>query len=668
MQYSETIRRFSLSLHFQSPRAYRYIRNKFAKRLPAPSTIRKWFSFCNADSSSGICAESMAALCNLADEMKNDGKDLICSLAFDEMHIKSHLEWIHEKKAFSGLITYGERENVNMRLAKQAIVFLITSIELKISLPVAHFFIDNLNAQEKQNMLLDMIRCLWAIGINILTITFDGLITNRSMCEKLGACFQPPNIQPFIEVDNKQILILLDPPHMLKNVRNSFASKGQFLKDGSLIMWRYIERLENKRIKNNFVAHKLTKEHIQWDKNKMNVRLAAQTFSKSVSCALNHLKNERDLLFLHSGATSEFLQIFNDLFDIFNAKHRDSNVTFRQGLSSENSDEIFRFLDIASNYITSLKIGTKKVVDSNVKCGFIGFLTNIETLKIIYSQYVQTGRIKVLLTFYLGQDLLESLFGRIRAMHGRNDNPNPSQFSASFRAVVIHTEITASEFANCKDALNILSIPSTAKPPNSVIQPMEPMEPINNRSNHSEESELDENVPYIELDPENEEPILPQEQFLKYEIHTVAYFAGQIEKKIQNGRFQCEDGICSNIFVSNEKIDGNFFEGNQFSQRPCKSTLTICEIVHKHFTSHSRNSNFNYKTLLSEIQKEVPFNYLFPQTNFTHDIGHKVFFINYIIDEYVRLYATYLAKRVTLDHHKLLERKSLHKKIHEMNL
>lgn len=607
----------------------------------------------------------MTALCNLADEMQNNGKDLICSLAFDEMHIKSHLEWIHEKKAFSGLITYGERENDNMRLAKQAIVFLVTSIELKISLPVAHFFIDSLNAQEKINMLFEIIRCLQTIGVNILTITFDGLVTNRSMCEKIGACFQPPNIRPFIEVDSKKILILLDPPHMLKNVRNSFASRGQFHKDSSLIMWRYIERLENKRIRNNFVAHKLTKEHIQWEKNKMNVRLAAQTLSNSVSCALDHLKNEQDVLFLHSGATSEFLRIFNDLFDIFNAKHCDSTVKFRRGLSTVNAEEIFEFLDIAANYITTLKFGRQKVVDSNIKCGFIGFLTNIETLKIIYSECIRTGKIEVLLTFYLGQDLLESLFGRIRAMHGRNDNPNASQFCASFRAVVINTEITASEFANCKDALNILSIPSTAKPPHSNIQPIQP---INNSTNENEESELYENVPYIEDDPENQESIIPQEQLSKYEIHTVAYFAGQIEKKIQNGRFQCEDGICSSIFVSNEKIDTQFFDGNKFTQRPCKSTLTICEIVHKYFTSHSRNRNFNYKTLLNEIQKLVPFDHLFPQTDFSHDIGHKVFFINYIIDEYVRLYATYLAKRVTLDHHKLLERKALHKRIHEKNL
>lgn len=358
----------------------------------------------------------MAALSNLSEEMRNNGKKLICSVAFDEMHIKSHLEWLHEKKEFSGLISYGHRENEEFRLAKQAIVFLVTCVELKLSLPVAHFFIASLNTEEKQEMILEMIRCLFGIGIDIMNITFDGLSTNRSLCQGLGANFDPPNIRPFIQVDGRQILVILDPPHMIKLARNSFASRGQFRMNNSLIMWRYLERLESKRVKNNFIAHKLTKEHLQWDKNKMKVRLATQTFSRSVASAMDYLRNEGDVLFSQSEATSTFLRTFNDLFDIFNSKHCDSSAELRQGLSRRNAEGIFAFLENASSYIQSLRIGFKRIIESNIKCGFIGFLCNIEALKIIYNQYIETGTIDVLFTFYLGQDLLESLFGRIRAL------------------------------------------------------------------------------------------------------------------------------------------------------------------------------------------------------------------------------------------------------------
>lgn len=101
--------------------------------------------------------------------MRANGNDLICSLAFDEMHIKCHVEWLHEKKTFSGLITYGERESDDkLPLAKQALVFLITCVESKLSLPVAHYFIDKLNTLEKKEILLEVVRCLRMVGVHIL--------------------------------------------------------------------------------------------------------------------------------------------------------------------------------------------------------------------------------------------------------------------------------------------------------------------------------------------------------------------------------------------------------------------------------------------------------------------------------------------------------------------
>lgn len=149
----------------------------------------------------------------------------------------------------------------------------------------------------------------------------------------------------------------------------------------------------------------------------------------------------------------------------------------------------------------------------------------IEVLKIIYAQYIQTGKIDVLLTFYLSQDLLESLFGRMRAMLGRNDNPTASQFSASFRAVVIHTEITSSEFSNCEDAPNILSISSTAKPPKPLsLQDRE----FSNSFNSTPPDSLEL---FDDSTDTQSEPSFSVGRLTKYEIGTVSYFAGQIEKK-----------------------------------------------------------------------------------------------------------------------------------------
>lgn len=599
--------------------------------------------------------------------MKENQKELYCTLAFDEMHIKGHVEWLHESKKFSGLITYGRRDsNEKLPIAKQALVFLITCHESKLSIPVAHYFIDNLDTGEKTKLLFEVVRCLRLVGVCILNITFDGLPTNRSMCEGLGASFDANNIIPFIEIDNENFLIIFDPPHMLKCIRNSLGKYRQFHSNGKLISWRYIERLETYRVNNNFVSHKLTKAHIQWNKNQMNVRLAAQTFSRSVANSIDYLRNEEHVMFSNSAETIKFISCINDLFDIFNAKHSDSTSKFRRGLSSDSATEIFDFLNYASDYIKSLRIGWRNVVQSRIQVGFIGFLVNIEALKILYNQYILTGNIDIVHSFYLGQDLLESFFGRIRARHGRNDNPTVTQFCAAFRALLVNLECTASNVANCKDALNILTIPSTSKPPNSVLQTFSTT--TNSQINIDSD---DDTYNDLELNQmiENHSPIQSPHQFEQNNLEnaTIAYFTGIIEKKIQGGRFECDEGECNSIFERNEEIDSNMVD-TKFTQKPCLSSFRICQIVHKLFGEHSKKVDFNYKKMLDQIKQKIPFNDLYPETDFAHDIGHKVYFVNYFIDEYVRHYGHYLAKHYTLEQHQWLLRQKLHKQIHERNL
>lgn len=42
-EWPPVIRAFALTVHFYSPRAYDYIRKVFFKKLPASSTMRKWY-------------------------------------------------------------------------------------------------------------------------------------------------------------------------------------------------------------------------------------------------------------------------------------------------------------------------------------------------------------------------------------------------------------------------------------------------------------------------------------------------------------------------------------------------------------------------------------------------------------------------------------------------
>ena len=89
------------------------------------------------------------------------------------------------------------------------------------------------------------------------------------------------------------------------------------------IKWQYIENLNNLQEDIRFsFADKLKKKHILWTKHKMNVKLAAQTFSESVAKAIDFLRDEVAINeFEGSEATTEFINRMNIIFDLLNSRN-----------------------------------------------------------------------------------------------------------------------------------------------------------------------------------------------------------------------------------------------------------------------------------------------------------------------------------------------------------
>ena len=70
-----------------------------------------------------------------------------------------------------------------------------------------------------------------------------------------------------------------DSSHMLKLARNAQSELGCFIDgDGGLIEWRYFVNLHDEPIEEGLkFANKLSSSHIFYKRQKVNVRLAAQT-------------------------------------------------------------------------------------------------------------------------------------------------------------------------------------------------------------------------------------------------------------------------------------------------------------------------------------------------------------------------------------------------------
>ena len=97
---------------------------------------------------------------------------------------------------------------------------------------------------------------------------------------------------------NKQRYIICDVCHMVKLARNAFSDmKVLYTSTGESISWEYVLALY--RTQQNNILHlgnKLKSKHVKWQKYKMKVRVAAQTFSHSVSAAITFLRNLRPQL------------------------------------------------------------------------------------------------------------------------------------------------------------------------------------------------------------------------------------------------------------------------------------------------------------------------------------------------------------------------------------
>ena len=81
-------------------------------------------------------------------------------------------------------------------LANEALVFLIVSLTERWKVPVAYFLISGLNGTERANLIRLCLEKLYDVGIDIVSITFDGCSANCAMPNILGAFLNVDAIQP----------------------------------------------------------------------------------------------------------------------------------------------------------------------------------------------------------------------------------------------------------------------------------------------------------------------------------------------------------------------------------------------------------------------------------------------------------------------------------------
>lgn len=569
-KYDPKLRAFAMTLNFYSPKAYMYVRQKFNKSLPHPNTIAKWYR--SVDGSPGFSQEALVAIkIKVADAALNNSQ-IICNMTLDEISIRKQIEW--DGKKFYGYVDVGS--NIDSDVvpeAKEALVFMLVALNQSWKIPIGYFLLNGLSGVEKSNLVKQGLSFLHESGVIVSSLTFDASASNVSMAKSLGANFNNVNSlkTSFCHpITNENVFIFFDACHMLKLIRNAIGHY-KILKnsEGGNIEWRYLTSLVDLQLNEGLHAgNKLKKRHLEWTREKMKVKIAAQTMSKSVADALTYL--DLDLKhphFRNSQATSEFILNINDIFDIFNSRHKFTKYKYKAAIFSGNEELMFNRLKLIKKYLLGLTYGERSILLSGRKTGFLGFLINIESITELYETYIKTNNPKLnfLSTYKLSQDHLEIFFSAIRSRGGHNNNPTAKQFENSYKRLLVHVEVKGADTGNAValDMTQVLHCGSQIKL----------VENVQEATNLNSEEEL-------ELDFINSEAW----HLTTYSTDVINYISGFVGKSISK-KIKCTK--CASLlkvedsfsFLQKRKEFGSLFKASKLLTEVCQvaeKTLRHC--------------------------------------------------------------------------------------------
>ena len=123
------------------------------------------------------------------------------------------------------------------------------------------------------------------VGAYVMSLVCDAPAVHQSLLKCLGANLSSCDLNSTLTIDciDHPVFALLDNPHSIKNIRNSWESLGTiYTKSGDAIRWQYLVELYNVQSQRGLTAaNKLNVNHIQFHNQKQKVSYATQLFRKA---------------------------------------------------------------------------------------------------------------------------------------------------------------------------------------------------------------------------------------------------------------------------------------------------------------------------------------------------------------------------------------------------
>lgn len=254
-------------------------------------------------------------------------KDKVVAILLDGMAIKPGISYQYSSDTLHGFADDGQKnEDENNDLnnpANEAIMLMVRSMTSNYKQVIGHFLARSSLGYEKQSKIVcEAVGLLTDAGYHPVLLIMDQHATNIKMAEHLGVSGDTP----YFEIDDAEVVVVYDPPHVFKSFRNNFASKN-LLVEGEIASFQYIVDLYHHDAGSiPRVVPKLTKSAIQLNTfSKMKVKLATRTLSSSTAKGmLLYIKHEK--MGTEAEPTARLIQTMDAYFDVFNSQYLKDNV------------------------------------------------------------------------------------------------------------------------------------------------------------------------------------------------------------------------------------------------------------------------------------------------------------------------------------------------------
>jgi hypothetical protein len=528
-KWDDNEKNLALSLYYKSPSTYRFMRERGFK-LPSVTLIRKWISVYNVHS--GFTEDVFQKLAIKSSSMSEEEKETV--LLFDEMSIRKSLEYNPKLDVVEGFEDLGPLGRRNVP-ATHALVFLIRGLKYPWKCPIAYVLSENSVKGSALAVLIDYcIAKLNNIGLCPKATVCDLSTTNSTAMKLLGATLA----KPYIYFEGNKIHCLYDAPHLFKCIRNNLINHNMTV-NNKIVSWQDVReffKVDTGTTTGSRAAPKLTERHMNPQNfQKMNVKLATQVFSNSVSRGLKTAIALGTIQSPTAANTANLLGSLNDLFDSMNSKSITESNPYKRPLAKKNPVAVKCIKDSIS-YVETWTMHDIK----NPPC-INALIQSLRATINIYEDVLIKNEDGFLLTTRLNQDPIENLFGVIRRRSGFNSNPSAKEFRRNLQHCMSIRLMTPPKSSNCEpdddDILNVADCNETPPP----VQEF-------NESNYTTEPHFDMSSVCREEESEfnGVEDDLPTRDMTALEDNVACYIAGWMAKKCI-AKYSCE--TCSQELV-----------------------------------------------------------------------------------------------------------------------